>query len=50
MAGEALHKAQAGTRSRHAVTTLGEMTAPSLHEIISPLAAVVTNGSACLRW
>ena len=32
------------------VTALGEMTASIAHEIKQPLAAVVTNGSACLRW
>jgi signal transduction histidine kinase len=32
------------------VTTLGQMTAAIAHEINQPLAAVVLNGNACLRW
>jgi C4-dicarboxylate-specific signal transduction histidine kinase len=32
------------------VTTLGEMTASIAHEINQPLAGVVTNGQAALRW
>jgi len=32
------------------VTTLGELTASLAHEIKQPLAATVTNASACLRW
>jgi PAS domain S-box-containing protein len=32
------------------VTTMGELAASIAHEINQPLAAVVTNGSACLRW
>ncbi|HLL28764.1 MAG TPA: ATP-binding protein [Xanthobacteraceae bacterium] len=32
------------------LTTLGEMTASIAHEINQPLAAIVTNGNACLRW
>jgi len=32
------------------VATLGEMTASIAHEINQPLAAVVNNASACLRW
>jgi two-component system sensor kinase FixL len=32
------------------VATLGEMTASIAHETIQPLAAVVTNGTAGLRW
>src|SRR6202022_3479478 len=32
------------------VTTLGEMTASIAHEINQPLAAVVANAEACLRW
>src|SRR5712692_5083791 len=32
------------------VTTLGEMTASIAHELNQPLAAVVNNASACLRW
>jgi PAS domain S-box-containing protein len=32
------------------VTTLGEMTASIAHEVNQPLAAVVNNASACMRW
>jgi signal transduction histidine kinase len=31
-------------------TTMGELAASIAHEINQPLAAVVTNGNACLRW
>jgi PAS domain S-box-containing protein len=47
---DALHKAQAELAHITRVTTLGEMTASIAHEINQPLAAVVTNGSASLRW
>ncbi|MEK6303351.1 MAG: GAF domain-containing protein [Acidobacteriota bacterium] len=47
---EALRSAQAELAHVTRVTTLGEMTASIAHEINQPLAAVVTNGSACLRW
>jgi len=32
------------------VTTMGELAASIAHDINQPLAAIVTNGSACLRW
>jgi PAS domain S-box-containing protein len=32
------------------VTTLGELTASIAHEVNQPLAAIVSNGGACLRW
>jgi signal transduction histidine kinase/CheY-like chemotaxis protein len=32
------------------VATVGEMTASIAHEVNQPLAAVVTNAGACLRW
>jgi PAS domain S-box-containing protein len=32
------------------VTTLGELTASIAHEVNQPLAAVVANADACLRW
>ena len=47
---EALRKAQAELAHVTRVTTLGEMTASIAHEINQPLAAVVNNASACLRW
>jgi PAS domain S-box-containing protein len=47
---QALQNAQTELAHVTRVTTLGEMTASIAHEINQPLAAVVTNGSACLRW
>ena len=47
---EALHRAQAELAHVTRVTTLGELTASIAHEVNQPLAAVVTNGEACLRW
>ena len=47
---EALDKAQAELAHVTRVMTLGEMTASIAHEINQPLAAVVNNASACLRW
>ena len=32
------------------LTTMGEMAASIAHEINQPLAAIVTNGNAGLRW
>jgi signal transduction histidine kinase len=32
------------------VTTLGELTASIAHEVNQPLAAVISNAEACLRW
>lgn len=32
------------------VATLGELAASIAHEIIQPLAAIATNGDACLQW
>jgi PAS domain S-box-containing protein len=47
---EALRKAHADLAHVTRVTTLGEMTASIAHEINQPLAAVVANAEACLRW
>ena len=47
---EELHKARVELAHVTRVTTLGEMTASIAHEINQPLAAVVNNASACLRW
>jgi PAS domain S-box-containing protein len=47
---EALQKAQAELAHVTRVTTLGELTATIAHEINQPLAAVVTNANASLRW
>jgi C4-dicarboxylate-specific signal transduction histidine kinase len=32
------------------LTTMGELTVSIAHEVNQPLAAIVTNGQACLRW
>ncbi len=47
---EALRRAQAELAHVTRVTTLGELAASIAHEINQPLAAIVTNGSASLRW
>jgi PAS domain S-box-containing protein len=47
---QALRKAQAELAHVTRVTTLGEMTASISHEVNQPLAAVVANAEACLRW
>jgi PAS domain S-box-containing protein len=47
---EALHQAQTELAHVTRVTTLGELTASIAHEVNQPLAAIVTNGEACLRW
>ena len=47
---EALREAQVELAHVTRVTTLGELAAAIAHEINQPLAAVITNGSACLRW
>jgi PAS domain S-box-containing protein len=50
LAEQALRKAQAELAHVTRVTTLGEMTASIAHEVNQPLAAVVANAEACLRW
>jgi PAS domain S-box-containing protein len=47
---EELHEAQAGLAHVTRVTALGELAASIAHEVNQPLAAVVTNAAACLRW
>ena len=47
---EALSKAQTELAHITRVMTMGELAASIAHEINQPLAAVVTNGSACMRW
>ena len=47
---DALYHAQAELAHVTRVAMLGEMTASIAHEINQPLAAVVNNASACLRW
>jgi PAS domain S-box-containing protein len=47
---EALRKSQAELAHVTRVTTLGELTASIAHEVNQPLAAIVANAEACLRW
>lgn len=47
---EALRRSQAEFARVARVAILGEMTASIAHEVNQPLAAVVANGHACLRW
>ena len=47
---EALQKAQADLAHMTRVLTVGELTSSIAHEINQPLAAIVTNGDAGLRW
>jgi C4-dicarboxylate-specific signal transduction histidine kinase len=50
IASEALREAQMELAHVTRVTTLGELTASIAHEVNQPLAAVVANAQACLRW
>jgi len=50
LAEEALGKAQANLAHVARLTTVGELAASIAHEVNQPLAAVVTNANACLRW
>jgi PAS domain S-box-containing protein len=47
---EALHQARAELAHVARVTTLGELTASIAHEVNQPLAAIATNGEACMRF
>jgi PAS domain S-box-containing protein len=47
---EELQKTQAELAHVARVTTMGELTSSIAHEVNQPLAAIVTNGNACLRW
>src|ERR1700682_1691336 len=47
---EELHEAQAGLAHVTRVTALGELAASIAHEVNQPLAAVVANAAASLRW
>ena len=47
---ERLRQAQADLARISRVTTMGELTAALAHEVNQPLAAAVTNASACVRW
>lgn len=48
--GEALQEVQTELAHVTRVMTLGELTASIAHEVNQPLAAIVTNGNATLRW
>jgi C4-dicarboxylate-specific signal transduction histidine kinase len=48
--GEALQKVQTELAHVTRVMTVGELTASIAHEVNQPLAAIVTNGNATLRW
>ena len=49
-ADESLQQAQAELAHVTRLTALGELTASIAHEVNQPLAGIVTNGEACLRW
>jgi PAS domain S-box-containing protein len=49
-ASDALRQAQADLARLNRVMVLGEMTASIAHEINQPIAAVITNANAGLRW
>jgi PAS domain S-box-containing protein len=46
----ALREAQSELAHITRVTTLGELTASIAHEVNQPLAAVIANAEACVRW
>jgi PAS domain S-box-containing protein len=50
LASEALRAAQAELAHVNRVTTMGQLTASIAHEVNQPIAAVVTNAQAALRW
>ena len=50
LAEDALRATQADLARVTRMTTMGAMTASIAHEINQPLAAIVTNGNAGLRW
>jgi C4-dicarboxylate-specific signal transduction histidine kinase len=47
---QALAKAREDIAHVSRVTTMGELTASIAHEVNQPLAAIVTNANACVRW
>ena len=47
---EQMHQARADLAHVARMTTIGELTAAIAHEMNQPLAALVTQGNACLRW
>jgi signal transduction histidine kinase len=50
VAEQALHRSQVQLQHTTRVTMLGELAASIAHEVNQPLAAIATNGEACLRW
>ena len=50
LAEDSLRKAQAELAHVTRLTTMGELAASIAHEVNQPLAAVITNGNASLRW
>jgi two-component system, LuxR family, sensor kinase FixL len=47
---DALQRAHSDLARVARVVSMGELTASIAHEVNQPLAAIVTNGNACLRW
>jgi C4-dicarboxylate-specific signal transduction histidine kinase len=47
---ERLRQLEANLAHMNRVSVMGEMSASLAHELNQPLAGVVSNGSACLRW
>jgi NO-binding membrane sensor protein with MHYT domain len=47
---EALRQARVDLARINRVTTMGELAASLAHELNQPIAAAVTNASACVRW
>jgi len=47
---ETLRRTQARLSQAMQIATIGELAASIAHEVNQPLAAVITNGHACLRW
>jgi PAS domain S-box-containing protein len=50
MAEEALRQAQVELAHVNRVNTMGELTASLAHELAQPIAAAITNASACTLW
>jgi len=50
IAAEALRAAQADLAHVSRIMTMGELTTSIAHEVNQPLAGIVTNAGACLRW
>jgi PAS domain S-box-containing protein len=50
LASEALREAQLALAYANRIATMGQLTASIAHEVSQPLAGVVANADACLRW